>query len=147
MDLCEFNANLVYRVRSGSLRGVQIAQTESAFEWRHLFLSFTHPLHFAQPWERLWAKSKSQSLQKNCSESQGSSNTVISVSAWECGSSFRGSGSVDQREQKSPFQNAVSWLESQDKEPQAVPKTGVAPLGAGRPGGQRDSCNSLELCP
>lgn len=97
MDLCEFNANLVYRVCSGSLRGVQIAQTKSAFEWRHLFLSFTHPLHFAQPRERLWAKSKSQSLQKNCSKSQGSSNTVISVSAWECGSSFRGSARLRQR--------------------------------------------------
>lgn len=60
---------------------------------------------------------------------------------------LRVSGSVDQREQKSPFQNAVSWLESQDKEPQAVPETGVAPLWAGRPGGQRDSYNSLELCP
>lgn len=42
MDLCEFNANLVYRVRSGSLRGVQIAQNLLLSSVISFFLSLTH---------------------------------------------------------------------------------------------------------
>lgn len=48
---------------------------------------------------------------------------------------------------KSSLQNAVSYLESQHRELQAVPGMGVASPRNGRPREQRDSCISQELCP